>query len=44
VAQPSLDRGDCALLLLGLLREREMYGYELVAELRERSLEAIDLP
>ena len=44
MAPPRLDRGDYALLLLGLLGEREMYGYELVGELRDRSLEAIDLP
>lgn len=44
MAPPRLDRGDYALLLLGLLAEREMYGYELAAELRERSLDAIDLP
>jgi len=41
---PRLDRGDYALLLLGLLGLREMYGYELVTELRERSAAAIDLP
>jgi DNA-binding PadR family transcriptional regulator len=41
---PRLDRGDYALLLLALLGEREMYGYELVAELRGRSDAAIDLP
>lgn len=44
MAPPRLDRGDYALLLLGLIGEREMYGYELVTELRERSLAAIDLP
>ena len=41
---PRLDRGDYALLLLGLLGEREMYGYELVAALRDRSNAVIDLP
>ena len=41
---PRLDRGDYALLLLGLLGDREMYGYELVAQLRQRSAAAIDLP
>jgi DNA-binding PadR family transcriptional regulator len=41
---PRLDRGDYALLLLGLLETREMYGYELVAELRDRSEAVIDLP
>jgi PadR family transcriptional regulator, regulatory protein PadR len=44
MAAPRLDRGDYALLLLGLLAEREMYGYELVSELRERSASTIDLP
>jgi PadR family transcriptional regulator len=44
VATPRLDRGDYALLLLGLLGEREMYGYELAAELRGRSASVIDLP
>src|SRR5918996_2017138 len=41
---PRLDRGDYGLLLLALLAERERYGYELVAELRERSKSVIDLP
>jgi PadR family transcriptional regulator PadR len=41
---PRLDRGDYALLLLALLGEREMYGYELVAKLRDRSAATIDLP
>ncbi len=41
---PRLDRGDFGLLLLGLLAEREMYGYELAAELRQRSDAIIDLP
>ena len=41
---PRLDRDDYALLLLGLLGEREMYGYELVAALRKRSAAVIDLP
>ena len=41
---PRLDRGDFGLLLLGLLSEREMYGYELAAELRSRSDVVIDLP
>ena len=41
---PRLDRGDFSLLLLGLLADREMYGYELLAELRNRSDEVIDLP
>ncbi len=41
---PRLDHGDFALLLLGLLEQREMYGYELVSELRARSDLVIDLP
>ena len=41
---PRLDRGDFSLLLLGLVADREMYGYELVAELRKRSDAVIDLP
>jgi PadR family transcriptional regulator, regulatory protein PadR len=42
--EPRLDRGDFGLLLLALLAERTMYGYELVAALRERSAAVIDLP
>jgi len=41
---PRLDRGDFGLLLLGLIAGREMYGYELVAELRAKSEAVIDLP
>lgn len=41
---PRLDRGDFSLLLLGLLSDREMYGYELLAEMRNRSDAVIDLP
>jgi PadR family transcriptional regulator PadR len=44
VEGPRLDRGDFALLLLGLLADREMYGYELLSELRKRSDDVIDLP
>jgi len=44
VQPPRLDRGDFSLLLLGLVADREMYGYELVAELRKRSDSVIDLP
>jgi PadR family transcriptional regulator PadR len=44
VDAPRLDRGDFSLLLLGLLANREMYGYELLAELRKRSEAVIDLP
>ena len=42
--EPRLDRGDFGLLLLGLLAERPMYGYELLAELRSRTDMVIDLP
>jgi PadR family transcriptional regulator, regulatory protein PadR len=44
VNAPRLDRGEFGLLLLGLLAERSMYGYELVSELRTRTHEVIDLP
>jgi PadR family transcriptional regulator PadR len=39
-----LGRGDLSLLLLGALASREMYGYELVAELKRRSDGVVDLP
>jgi DNA-binding PadR family transcriptional regulator len=39
-----LGRGDLGLLLLGALEAREMYGYELVGELRRRSDGVLDLP
>jgi PadR family transcriptional regulator, regulatory protein PadR len=41
---PRLERGDFGLLLLALLGEREMYGYEIVAELRVRTRAVVDLP
>lgn len=41
---PQLSRGEFGLLLLGLLARREMYGYELVAELRAATEGAINLP
>jgi PadR family transcriptional regulator PadR len=41
---PRLDRGEFGLLLLALLAKRPMYGYELVAELRSRTDDVIDLP
>ena len=41
---PHLSRGDFGLLILGLLGRREMYGYEIVAELRATTAGAIDLP
>jgi DNA-binding PadR family transcriptional regulator len=44
VAGPQLSRGEFGLLILGLLGRREMYGYEIVAELRRSTEGAIDLP
>jgi PadR family transcriptional regulator PadR len=41
---PQLSRGEFGLLILGLLGRREMYGYEIVAQLRETSEQVIDLP
>jgi PadR family transcriptional regulator, regulatory protein PadR len=41
---PNLSRGEFGLLVLGLLGKREMYGYEIVAELRRSSDGVIDLP
>jgi PadR family transcriptional regulator PadR len=38
------DRPDTSLLLLALIGQREMYGYELVAELRRQTDAAVDLP
>ena len=37
-------RGDLRLVLLGAIARREMYGYELVAELKLRSDGLVDLP
>lgn len=42
--QPSLEPRDMGLLLLGLLAQREMYGYEMVAELRSQTDAVVDLP
>jgi PadR family transcriptional regulator PadR len=39
-----IGRGDMSLLLLGAIARREMYGYELVAELKQRSEGVVDLP
>ena len=44
VTGPQLSRGEFGLLILGLLGRREMYGYEIVAELRRSSEGTIDLP
>jgi PadR family transcriptional regulator PadR len=41
---PRLSRGDFGLLILGLISRREMYGYEIVAELHASTHGAIDLP
>lgn len=41
---PRLSRGEFGLLLLALIASREMYGYELMAELRAVTGAAIDLP
>jgi DNA-binding PadR family transcriptional regulator len=43
-AVPQLSRGEFGLLILGLLGRREMYGYEIVSELRGTSGGVIDLP
>jgi DNA-binding PadR family transcriptional regulator len=41
---PQLSRGEFGLLILALLGRREMYGYEIVAELKRSTEGAIDLP
>lgn len=41
---PRLDRGDLGVLILALLGEREMYGYEIAVELRRRTDDLLDLP
>lgn len=41
---PELEPRDMGLLLLGLLVQREMYGYEIVAELRSQTGAVVDLP
>ena len=40
---PQLSRGEFGLLILALLERREMYGYQIVAELRQASEGKIDL-
>lgn len=40
----SLEPRDVGLLLLALIGKREMYGYELVAELRRQTDAVVDLP
>ena len=41
---PAFEPRDMGLLLLGLIAQREMYGYELVAELRRQTDAIVDLP
>ena len=41
---PKLSRGEFGLLLLALLARREMYGYELMSQLRAATEGTIDLP
>jgi len=41
---PQLSRGEFSLLILGLIGKRDMYGYEIVATLREITAGTIDLP
>jgi len=41
---PDLEPRDMGLLLLGLISQREMYGYELLAELRRQTRSVVDLP
>jgi PadR family transcriptional regulator PadR len=41
---PQLARGEFGLLLLALVARREMYGYEILSELRNSTEGAIDLP
>lgn len=41
---PDLEPRDMGLLLLGLISRREMYGYELLAELRRQTDAVVDLP
>ena len=42
--EPDLEPRDMGLLLLALIGQREMYGYELVAELRRQTDAVVDLP
>ena len=44
MAMPTLEPRDMGLLLLALIAQREMYGYELVAELRRQTDAVVDLP
>lgn len=41
---PAIEPRDMGLLLLALIAQREMYGYELVAELRRQTDAIVDLP
>ncbi len=40
--QSQLLKGTTTLLILGVLRDRELYGYEIAAEIRSRSRAAIE--
>jgi DNA-binding PadR family transcriptional regulator len=42
VDRSQLLRGTTALLVLGVLRDEELYGYEIAQRIRERSGAAID--
>ena len=39
--QPNFQRGVAALVLLGLLKQEDMYGYQLVQEMERQSLGAL---
>ncbi len=41
---PVLSRGEFGLLILGLLGRREMYGYEILSEMRLTTRGVVDLP
>ncbi|MBR2948763.1 MAG: helix-turn-helix transcriptional regulator [Lachnospiraceae bacterium] len=41
--EKNLITGSMTLLLLGLLSEKEMYGYEMIETLRERSNQVFEL-
>ncbi len=42
MVRSELLKGTTALLVLGVLREGELYGYEIAQRIRERSAAAID--
>jgi PadR family transcriptional regulator, regulatory protein PadR len=43
-SQPGIQPRDMGLLVLALLGQREMYGYELLGELRRQTDAVVDLP